>query len=258
MAMRMKKREEWDAFWKIYDLETRGRLTRVKFLVWRAVDWPATFWRENVVERLRDKYGYWPYYHRRYKRVPTIDECHVNDKVCYHEAQMQFRLDKLVDNKILQILMGRRDNCLRYHNKNMVKCQQQMEDYEEAELNWYIKYGDLGTAGDVLSAYMKQKHRMIWERRNPEILAERQKLYEEHKAQLANGIYDHWFWKRGPWFNYKEHREGEFNRVNVQPYTADRVKDPEGVSVDPEYYRKRSEDEKAGKVKLASPFEAFP
>lgn len=40
---------------------------------------------------------------------------------------------------------------------------------EENELNFFIKYGELGSEADVRDAYMKQKHRMIWEKRNPEV-----------------------------------------------------------------------------------------
>jgi NADH-ubiquinone oxidoreductase subunit 10 len=36
------------------------------------------------------------YYHRRYRRVPTIDECTVNDPLCYFEANEQFKRDRLV------------------------------------------------------------------------------------------------------------------------------------------------------------------
>lgn len=31
---------------------------------------------------------------------------------------------------------------------------------------WYGLDGDLGAYGDVRAAYMKQKHRMVWERRH--------------------------------------------------------------------------------------------
>jgi len=59
------------------------------------------------------------------------------------------------------------------------------ETYKEAEANWfckcrfpskivfssqeiiiYISDGDLGAHGNVRDAYMKQKHRMVWERRH--------------------------------------------------------------------------------------------
>jgi NADH dehydrogenase (ubiquinone) 1 beta subcomplex subunit 10 len=34
------------------------------------------------------------WYHQRYRRVPTIDECYTDDPVCQHEAQLQFKRDK--------------------------------------------------------------------------------------------------------------------------------------------------------------------
>ena len=37
------------------------------------------------------------YYHRRYRRVPTIDECEVGDPVCYFEANEQFKRDRSVE-----------------------------------------------------------------------------------------------------------------------------------------------------------------
>ncbi|CAD7079185.1 unnamed protein product [Hermetia illucens] len=40
------------------------------------------------------------------------------------------------------------------------------EIYEKAATNWFIKYGDLGGYGDAKTCYMKQKHRLIWERRH--------------------------------------------------------------------------------------------
>lgn len=105
---------------------------------------------------------------------------------------------------------------------------------------------------------MKQKHRMIWERRNPEAMAERQKAYEEHKRLLNEGIYDHWFWKRGPAFMYKDYMASQFRRQNIAPYTLSRIKDGDVVSLDPEYYRKRKQDEKEGKENLVSAYEVFP
>ena len=44
---------------------------------------------------------------------------------------------------------------------------------------------------------MKQKHRLIWERRHPEILAERQRAYDEYLEKKKAGDYDYSFWKRG-------------------------------------------------------------
>lgn len=43
---RQREREEWDAYWKIWDIESRGNFfKRYQYLFWRAVDKPATFWR---------------------------------------------------------------------------------------------------------------------------------------------------------------------------------------------------------------------
>lgn len=34
------------------------------------------------------------WYHQRFRRVPTIDECYTDDIICKHEAQLQFKRDK--------------------------------------------------------------------------------------------------------------------------------------------------------------------
>ena len=33
----------------------------------------------------------YPYYHRVYKRVPTVDECKVDDELCIWEANKQYQ-----------------------------------------------------------------------------------------------------------------------------------------------------------------------
>lgn len=92
----------------------------------------------------------------------------------------------------------RYDRCMVYNFPNPAPCAQTVEDLEEADLNFFIKYGELGSEGDVKDAYMKQasglifrqistnldfqKHRLIWERRHPEIMEERAQKYAEHKV----------------------------------------------------------------------------
>lgn len=72
----------------------------------------------------------------------------------------------------------------RYNDFISVNCKlwkkifQLIDDVEENELNFFIKYGEIGQEGDVRDAYMKQKHRMIWERRHPEIMKAREEAYE--------------------------------------------------------------------------------
>ena len=40
------------------------------------------------------------------------------------------------------------------------------EDSERAAANFYIKYGDMRSPIKAEEVLMKQKHRLIWERRN--------------------------------------------------------------------------------------------
>ncbi|ESO05590.1 hypothetical protein HELRODRAFT_77448 [Helobdella robusta] len=130
------------------------------------VDVPVTYFRESILDPIRSKNKHY-YYHRRYRRVPTIDECDINDSICYYEANEQFKRDKNVDDEILAILRQRRIECEIYYEHQAPKhCEQLKKDYFEAEANWFTKYGDLGFRMDVREAYMKQKHRMIWERRH--------------------------------------------------------------------------------------------
>lgn len=131
------------------------------------VDAPATAVRELIVDPLQSKNKSY-YYHRRYRRVPTIDECHVNDPLCKFEAQDQFRRDKKVDDEILIILRQRRLECEHYHGRTDAEkyCKKIKDDYITAETNWFTKYGDIGPRQDVVQAYMKQKHRLLWERRH--------------------------------------------------------------------------------------------
>ncbi|KAF4532235.1 hypothetical protein B566_EDAN004321 [Ephemera danica] len=138
----------------------RNPLERFATAVYSMVDAPTTWIRDRVVVPNRPNYNW---YHRKYPRVPTIDECYTDDVVCRFEANMQFKRD----NEILNILRLRFEDCVLYenpdHNK---KCKPLLEQYQKATENWFIKYGDLGAYGDVRDAYMKQKHRMIWERRH--------------------------------------------------------------------------------------------
>jgi NADH dehydrogenase (ubiquinone) 1 beta subcomplex subunit 10 len=53
-------------------------------------DGPATLFR-NIVQKTRKEQ---PYYHREFKRVPTIDECDYNDVICISEANEQFLRDR--------------------------------------------------------------------------------------------------------------------------------------------------------------------
>lgn len=147
----------------------------------------------------------YPYYHQRFRRVPTIDQCYVDDVCCYFEANQQWKRDRAVDENILNILRSRFEDCMLYEAPDEVKrCQHIWDAYKEAEANWFSKCmflvalnscallidvliyivfncqdGDLGYYGDVRDSYMKQKHRMIWERRHGKIGSGRKDKEEE-------------------------------------------------------------------------------
>ena len=50
--------------------------------------------------------------------MPTIDQCHLDDIVCREEANYQYKRDKAVDNRILNIMKARVDDCKVYHGEN--------------------------------------------------------------------------------------------------------------------------------------------
>jgi len=142
----------------------RSPLQRFVDSLSNAVDSPIIWFREKIVVSNQKDY---PWYHQKFRRVPTIDECYTDDPVCIQEAQLQFKRDKFVDNEVLSILRQRFEDCVLYESPDhKVKCQPLFHQYNEAAENWFIKYGDLGAYGKVEDAYMKQKHRMIWERRH--------------------------------------------------------------------------------------------
>ncbi|XP_015921538.1 NADH dehydrogenase [ubiquinone] 1 beta subcomplex subunit 10 [Parasteatoda tepidariorum] len=143
--------------------ETRNTLINFMGYVYSLIDRPCIWFREKVVLPNQKVY---PYYHRKYNRVPTIDECYENDISCIYEAQEQFKRDKNLDASILNLLNRRRTECVRYEgHERHERCKKMFDDFEEASLNYFIKYGDLGAFPHVKYAYMKQKHRMIYERR---------------------------------------------------------------------------------------------
>ncbi|XP_013169085.1 PREDICTED: NADH dehydrogenase [ubiquinone] 1 beta subcomplex subunit 10 [Papilio xuthus] len=132
--------------------------------LYATVDTPVTWFREKIVEPNQKKY---PWYHRQFRRVPTIDQCYEDDPVCDFEANAQFKRDRAVDSEILSILRMRYEDCMMYEQPDhLTVCKPFWERYKNAEEAWFIKYGDLGAYADARKAFMKQKHRMVWERRN--------------------------------------------------------------------------------------------
>ncbi len=73
---------------------------------------PARFVREKVVDPNRGEE--YPWYHKRYQRVPTIDECYMEDLVCRTEADLQYKRDRQVEANIVSLLRRRYEDCLLY------------------------------------------------------------------------------------------------------------------------------------------------
>ncbi|KAL1453170.1 hypothetical protein WDU94_007339 [Cyamophila willieti] len=147
------------------DWESANPNAYVKFWinVLRTLESPLVWFRETIVEPNRTPY---PYYHQKFARVPTIDQCYDDDSLCKFEADEQFKRDKKVDSAILQILRDRWSKCVLYQGHDREVCDPLKKIYHDAEVAWFSKYGDMGYHQTVETAYMKQKHRMVWERRH--------------------------------------------------------------------------------------------
>ncbi|XP_070579667.1 NADH dehydrogenase [ubiquinone] 1 beta subcomplex subunit 10-like [Ptychodera flava] len=128
------------------------------------VDAPVTWFREKI-EAQQKKNRYF-YYHQHYRRVPTIDECDVNDVLCLYEADMQWKRDRKVDQEITKILRKRMEDCwAREQESSLQNCKGVVEQYDREAGHYATKYGELGAFGSARRCLMKQKHRMIEERR---------------------------------------------------------------------------------------------
>ncbi|CAN0555371.1 unnamed protein product, partial [Ectocarpus sp. 8 AP-2014] len=145
---------------------------------------PARWFRKTVVDPARGEAQ--PWYHRQYNRVPTIDECYIEDVVCREEANAQFKRDWMVEQEIVSLLRDRMQDCFFYEKgtgmahlqvapKTIIDltagsqhvCKPISDTYERAAENYFIKYGEIsGYNGRAEAALSKQKHRMMWERRH--------------------------------------------------------------------------------------------
>lgn len=147
------------------DTDSQNAFQRFMKTIYYLLDTPVEYVREKIVVPNQQKY---PWYHQQFRRVPTIDECYELDMVCRWEAQKQYERDRLVEEEIVSILRQRYEDCAwyyGYHDKDKF-CKDLYDTYQDATTAWFIKYGDLGVIGGAFDAFMKQKHRMIWERRH--------------------------------------------------------------------------------------------
>uniref|UniRef100_A0A9N6WWF2 NADH dehydrogenase [ubiquinone] 1 beta subcomplex subunit 10 n=1 Tax=Lynceus sp. MCZ IZ 141354 TaxID=1930659 RepID=A0A9N6WWF2_9CRUS len=146
------------------DIPPRNTFEAIYRNVYKVIDTPVTWFRESIVKPNQQQY---PYYHQRFRRVPTLDECYSDDILCRFEADEQFKRDKLVESEILVILKDKLKDCYNYESPDdSTKCKMIEVQYKKAEEAWFIKYGEMGIYSSSLNAFMKQKHRMLWERRH--------------------------------------------------------------------------------------------
>ncbi|XP_071813426.1 NADH dehydrogenase [ubiquinone] 1 beta subcomplex subunit 10-like [Apostichopus japonicus] len=136
----------------------------VNKLVYYTVDGPVTAIR-GFIERQHEKREPFYYYHRRYRRVPGVEDCLEGDHVCIYEADMQFKRDRKVEQQIINLLREELNVCFRTEGVNAHQlCKKELEDFEQASDNYETKYGELGYASTSFRCLMKQKQRMMRER----------------------------------------------------------------------------------------------
>ncbi|PSN57170.1 NADH dehydrogenase [ubiquinone] 1 beta subcomplex subunit 10 [Blattella germanica] len=117
--------------------KARNALNGFVNAVYNTLESPVVWFREKIVVPNQTDY---PWYHQKFRRVPTIDECYTDDPVCIMEAQLQFKRDKSVDNEILSILRKRFEDCVLYESPDHnTKCKPLLDQYNEATENWFIK-----------------------------------------------------------------------------------------------------------------------
>jgi hypothetical protein len=106
---------------------------------------------------------------------------------------------------------------------------------------------------ESVAVLQKQKHRLIWERRHPEVMEARQKSYDEYLEKKKQGDFDYSFWKYGLtfqcfihicklniglWFLDKKKLDSVYGMYSQKP----KIEGDVPLSKDWQYYKKLSQD----------------
>ncbi|KAM4026491.1 NADH dehydrogenase [ubiquinone] 1 beta subcomplex subunit 10 [Anomaloglossus baeobatrachus] len=107
------------------------------------------------------------YYHREFRRIPDLTHCLEEDYICHFEADQQWQRDYLVDQEIVKIIRGPRVQACRTREGESAdqNCAPLLNQYAEVCKAYKSRYEDLGYYSSARKCLMKQRQRMMEERK---------------------------------------------------------------------------------------------